>query len=82
MQHDVSTIGAYNPVVNWGWYQQGYDAEPYDGTTTPDGVAHTLHSSYIVHHNGPQFFGYLGDNTSVLQHIHGQNDFYTDVAGQ
>jgi phospholipase C len=82
VQQDMKTVGAYDPVVNWGWYQQGYDAEPYDGTTTPDGVAHTLHSSYIVHHNAFQYFGYLGDNTNVQQHIHGQNDFYNDVAGK
>jgi phospholipase C len=43
-------------------------------------VTHTLHSSYIVHHNAPQYFAYLGDNTNVQQHLHGQQDFYSDVA--
>ena len=80
VQQDMRMIGAYNPVVDWGWYQQGYDQEPYDLTTTPEGLTHALQSSYIVHHNGPQYFGYLGDNTNVLTHLHGQNDFYTAVA--
>jgi phospholipase C len=80
VQHDMRTIAAQDPTVAWGWYQQGYDAEPFDGTTTPDGVTHTLHSAYIVHHNAPQYFAYLGDNTNVQQHLHGQQDFYSDVA--
>jgi hypothetical protein len=38
------------------------------------------HASYIVHHNGPQYFGYLGDNTTEQGNMHGLQQFYTDVA--
>ena len=30
-------------------------------------------AGYVLHHNGPQYFGYLGDNTKVLNsNLHGQ----------
>jgi phospholipase C len=37
------------------------------------------HGSYIVHHNGPQYFGYLGDNTIEQGKMHGLGQFFTDV---
>jgi phospholipase C len=80
VQDDIREIASRDPAVRWGWYQQGYDREPFDGTTTPDGVAHTAQASYIVHHNGPQYFGYLGDNKAARQNLHGLADFYADVA--
>lgn len=115
VQHDLFTIAASNPVVDWGWYQQGYGPEPFDGTKIyENGVAGSApnpnfnyavgpapgtstgapitatspatkapeHASYIVHHNGPQYFGYLGDNPQELAHMHGLQKFYTDVAQQ
>ncbi len=78
---DIRKIGAGRVAVPWGWYQQGYTHEPFDGTATIDlDPATTAHPSYIVHHNGPQYFGYLGDNPAELAHLHGLQDFYTDVA--
>ncbi len=108
VQHDISVIAAKNPAVNWGWYQQGYGPEPFDGQgITENGViassstgaitgysydfsaagGHTTtgapeHASYIVHHNGPQYFGYIGDNKTELGNMHGLQQFYTDVANQ
>jgi phospholipase C len=107
VQHDILTISAKNPTVTWAWYQQGYGPEPFDGesinengwsTSNPPGVG-SLHynpapqnASYIVHHNGPQYFGYLGDNTKVVQPqgsfnipnqpgmMHGLQQFFTDVS--
>ena len=72
VQHDIREIaGDGNPATNWGWFQEGYDAEPTDSAAVP------LHSSYIVHHNGPQYFGYVGDNQTVAgSHLHGLADFY------
>jgi phospholipase C len=75
VQADIATIAAHDMPVNWGWYQEGYDHEPTDpaGTTT--------YETYITHHNGPQYFGYLGDNTAVLNHnLHGLADFYTAIS--
>ncbi len=78
VQADIQRIaGDRNPPTNWGWFQEGYDAEPTDSTALP------LHSSYVLHHNGPQYFGYVGDNPNVAgPHLHGLNDFYTAVQNQ
>ena len=79
---DLATI-ALQPQIAWGWYQQGYTHEPFDGVATINlEPAVTAHPSYIVHHNGPQYFGYLGDNPAELAHLHGLQDFYTDVAAR
>ena len=73
VQQDIATIASSDPNVNWGWYQQGFDTEPFGGT---------LNASYIVHHNGPQYFGYVGDNTIEQTYLHGLGDFFNDVANQ
>ena len=83
VQHDITKIAAHNPAVSWGWYQQGFGPEPFDGQVVADTFpASTPHESYIVHHNGPQYFGYLGDNPAELANMHGLAQFYTDVANQ
>ncbi|HEY4042788.1 MAG TPA: alkaline phosphatase family protein [Rhodopila sp.] len=76
VQHDIQTIASGLNPINWGWYQEGYDAEPTDTSGTAS------HTSYIVHHNGPQYFGYVGDNTVAVSHLHGLNDFFNAVAAQ
>lgn len=77
VQGDIKEIASRGITpVNWGWYQQGYDHEPTDSAASPTG------SNYIVHHDGPQYFGYLGDNTKELENLHGLNDFFTDVAAR
>jgi phospholipase C len=74
VQSDIATIASRDASVNWGWYQEGYDHEPTDGS----GPA--TNASYVTHHNGPQYFGYLGDNKSVLAtNLHGLGDFYTAI---
>jgi phospholipase C len=83
VQKDIATISAKNPAVSWGWYQQGFGPEPFDGKAVVDGFpAATPHASYIVHHNGPQYFGYLGDNPAEIANMHGLAQFYTDIANQ
>ncbi len=87
VQHDIRTIARLNPAVSWGWYQQGFGAEPFDANSaSPKTVdlypASTPHSSYIVHHNGPQYFGYLGDNPAEVSNMHSLQQFYTDVSNQ
>ena len=82
VEHDILAIASKNPAVNWGWYQQGFGAEPFDGSRVVDTFpANTPHASYIVHHNGPQYFGYLGDNPAELANMHSLAKFYTDVSG-
>ena len=78
---DIAKIAGSQAQIPWGWYQQGYTHEPFDGAATINlEPAATAHPSYIVHHNGPQYFGYVGDNPAELAHMHGLQDFYTDVA--
>jgi len=86
VQQDMATIAVKDPNVPWGWYQQGYGPEPFDGTAikSDENIYTSVpeHASYIVHHNGPQYFGYLGDNTVELSNMHGLQQFYTDVANE
>ena len=75
VQSDIATISSKNMPVNWGWYQEGYDHEP------TDGAGPATNATYITHHEGPQYFGYLGDNTHVLKtNLHGLGDFYTAIS--
>lgn len=77
VQHDIATIASKNlKTVQWGWYQQGYDHE------VTDGSGPATHANYIIHHNGPQYFGYIGDNPKVASNLHGEGDFFTDIANK
>ena len=77
VQSDIATIKAKDMPVQWGWYQEGYDHEPTDPTST------ATYATYITHHNGPQYFGYLGDNTAVQKsNLFGLADFYTAIASE
>jgi phospholipase C len=83
VQHDIFTIASFDAPVKWGWYQQGFNAndaaDPYEpqGTGTPISTAYT---GYVLHHNGPQYFGYLADNPDVLNsNLHGNADFFQAV---
>jgi phospholipase C len=60
--------------VNWRWYQEGYDLE----STDADGIA--AHDSYVSHHNGAQYFGYIANTPEVSEHLRGLTDFFTDMA--
>ena len=72
---DIKKIAGHGvPAINWGWYQQGYDHEP----TDPAGIA--THKTYVVHHNGPQYFGYVADNPKASAHMHGLGEFFADMA--
>ncbi len=74
VQSDIQKIASDSVTpINWGWYQQGYNHEPTDGT----GPA--TNNDYIAHHNGPQYFGYISNNPEVSKHLHGLGDFYADV---
>ena len=71
---DIKKIAGHGtPATNWAWYQQGYDHEPTDATGTAS------HDTYIVHHNAPQYFGYVANNPDVNTHMRGLGDFFTDI---
>ena len=76
VQNDIQKImGDNNKPVNWGWFQEGYDHESTDPTSTP------TYANYIAHHNGPQYFGYEANNPAeTLVHLKGLGDFYTAIS--
>jgi phospholipase C len=75
VQSDIEKIyGDHNKPVNWGWFQEGYDHESTDPTSTP------TYETYIAHHNGPQYFGYEANNAYETEtHLKGLGDFYTAI---
>ena len=72
---DIPYIEKYgsNPV-NWGWFQEGYGLE----ATDTGGVA--SHFSYVSHHNGAQYFGYVSNTPGISASMHGLTDFFTEMA--
>ncbi len=65
-------------AVSWGWYQEGF-GEPIPGGEDPtdaDGV----HFSYVTHHNGPQYFGYIVHSPAMANSLHDLRDFLPAVA--
>jgi phospholipase C len=75
IQSDIKKIaGEGRKPINWAWYQEGYDHESTDGSSP------ATHSTYIAHHNGPQYFGYEANNPGETQrHLRGLGDFFTDI---
>jgi phospholipase C len=74
VRDDIKKIAGHGtPATHWAWYQQGYDHEP------TDAVGAASHDTYVVHHNAPQYFGYVADNTLASAHMRGLGDFFADV---
>ncbi|HEV2302632.1 MAG TPA: alkaline phosphatase family protein [Stellaceae bacterium] len=75
--NDIAAVTrAGNPPFAFGWYEEGYDREPTDpGPTDAEGT----HASYITHHNGPQYFGYVANNPEMRAQLHGLADFFTAI---
>jgi phospholipase C len=85
VQHDLFTIANFNASVNWGWFQQGFNnkdaSDPFSGVTGIPNAANN--TGYVLHHNGPQYFGYLADNPEVLNsNLHGNKDFFDALAAK
>jgi phospholipase C len=79
---DVAAITAGGKdEVGWGWYQEGFvGATPVDeddSTGPVDAAGRNL--SYVTHHNGPQYFGYISNNPQMAAHMHGMLDFFKAV---
>ena len=76
VQDDVAFLSRFpQAAVPFGWYEEGYDKEPTDtaGPLTAEGT----HASYITHHNGPQYFGYVANTPALQQELHGLEDFFS-----
>ncbi len=67
--------------VAFGWYQEGYgDEKPASGDDDDDPTdAAGVHASYITHHNGPQYFGYISNNPEMRKQLHDLGDFLKAV---
>jgi phospholipase C len=77
VRHDIATITKSGKrPVGFGWYEEGFDREPTD--PGPVDAAGT-HASYITHHNGPQYFGYIANNARMRADLHGLEDFFDAV---
>ena len=89
VRQDIKEIAAFDSPVQWGWYQQGFNSndvpDPFEnpGTPTVPTDNPTPTSGYVLHHNGPQYFGYLADNPKILNtNLHGARDFFNAVEGR
>ena len=84
VSHDISAIARRDKTpVDWRWYQEGFDREQ-THPSVPDASprdAEGVHASYITHHNGPQYFGYIANNPRMDAHLRGLNDFFADLRG-
>lgn len=67
--------------VAFGWYQEGYgDDKPASGDEDDDPTdAAGVHASYVTHHNGPQYFGYIANNPEMRKQLHDLSDFLKAV---
>jgi len=82
IHEDVGFIAKLNRgSVPFGWFQEGYDKEPTDEDDGPLDAAGS-HASYITHHNGPQYFGYISRNPEMSKQLHGLQDFIDAVEKQ
>lgn len=80
VQDDITFLSKLTqPALGFGWYQEGYDKESTDtaGPMTASGT----HASYVTHHNGPQYFGYVANTPALRAELHGLGDFYTALSG-
>ena len=72
---DIPKIGSLGrEAYAWRWYEEGYDHEPNEAS---DQASHT---SYIGHHNGAQYFGYVSNNPLMSANMRGLGDFFTEVS--
>jgi phospholipase C len=74
LQKDIAFLSQFGgEPVQWRWYQNGYDHEP------SDAGAEATHENYVSHHNGPQYFGYLANNSAEQTNLRGEGDFFADM---
>ncbi|HLH81517.1 MAG TPA: alkaline phosphatase family protein [Chthonomonas sp.] len=77
---DVSFLSnSGGDLIPWGWFEEGFDKEPTDANDADPTDAAGLHASYVTHHNGPQYFGYIANNPEMAKSLHGLEDFFEAV---
>jgi phospholipase C len=81
IQNDLTLLSKLkNSPVGFGWYEEGFDKEVSDsvGPVTANGT----HASYVTHHNGPQYFGYVANTPALRSQLHGLGDFYSALSSK
>lgn len=63
--------------IPWGWFQEGF-GHPWGGGEDPTD-AEGQHFSYVTHHNGPQYFGYIVHSPAMAGGLHDLQDFFNAV---
>ncbi|MGH9405122.1 MAG: alkaline phosphatase family protein [Terriglobia bacterium] len=77
VRNDIDFIsGRKTSAAAFGWYQEGYGSSSYDPDDGPLD-AYGLHASYVTHHNGPQYFGYVANNPRMRDELHDLGDLFT-----
>ena len=69
----LGTSGVIRPQP-WGWYEEGFDDRDGDRNGPLDAAGR--HASYVTHHNGPQYFGYVANNPKMTAHLFGLRAFF------
>jgi phospholipase C len=64
--------------IAWRWFEEGYSSKPVPDNQGPRD-AEGVHASYITHHNGPQYFGYISNNPAMAADMHGLRAFFSAV---
>ena len=74
VMQDVPYVGKLNrDPYAWRWYEEGYDHEPNEAPGAD------THASYVGHHNGAQYFGYITNNPAMSANLKGLGDFFADM---
>lgn len=89
IQKDLAYLAKLNHMpVSWRWYQEGYGLEATDADgiagaasgTAVTGNGAASHNGYVLHHNGPAYFGYLANTPAAAANMRSLTDFFTDTA--
>ncbi len=83
IQDDIAfeTLGG-KKTIPWGWYEEGFDTEVQNQDQGGPIMTDGSHASYITHHNGPQYFGYVANSQPERNNLHGLSDFFTAIGDQ
>lgn len=68
--------------VSFGWYQEGFGNNPAKANYRSGSAglrAEQTHASYVTHHDGPQYFGYVVNNPKLRSELHDLGDFFSAV---
>ena len=79
LQDDVAYLSQKgSKAVSWGWYQEGF-GEPIPSGEDPTD-AEGRHMSYVTHHNGPQYFGYIVHSPAMASGLHDLKEFIPAIS--